>query len=92
MVSARLTVRNLDIIAPSIALCSLAEVLAFGVSKHGRFVPADFTPEHFLAKHGRHMVKHLAGRPIDESGHPHLIHAAADLLLAWECHTTKEET
>ncbi len=75
---------SVSVESPSLALTSLAQVLYFGVSKHGPFDPTQYTVEHFMDKYRRHMVRSFHN-PIDESGQPHIIHAAADLLLAWEC-------
>lgn len=72
---------------PTTALISLTRVLSFGIHKHGPFKPENFTRQHFMEKHDRHLARILLGQTIDESGEPHLIHAAADLLLAWECET-----
>jgi hypothetical protein len=74
--------------SPRRALVSLAQVLWLGVSKHGPFDPKLFTTEHFMDKYRRHMTRSFH-TPIDESGQPHIIHAAADLLFAWECTVNK---
>lgn len=78
-----------SIVTPQEALSSLGSVLGYGTKKHGPFIPDDWTSEHFFAKYQRHIKKHLSGTLIDESGEPHIIHAAADLLLAWECNKEK---
>lgn len=79
-----------SIATPQEALASLGLVFQHGIDKHGPFVAQDWTSEHFFKKYERHMRRYLAGTPIDESGEPHLVHAAADLLFAWECTPNKE--
>ena len=71
---------------PKRAIWSLYKVLSFGTEKHGAFRPELWTREHFMKKFRRHLFAvEVTGQDTDESGEPHLVHAAADLLLAWEC-------
>jgi hypothetical protein len=82
--------KKLDVDTPQLALASLHQVLSFGVQKHGPFDPKQYVPFHFWHKHGRHMERSGVDlQALDESGQPHIIHAAADLLLAWECTQNK---
>jgi hypothetical protein len=83
-----LTASQILVKEPKLALCALAEVLNFGTSKHGSFDPKLFTTDHFMDKYRRHMTRSFH-TSLDESGQPHIIHAAADLLFAWECTVNK---
>lgn len=69
---------------PKKALYSLEEIFRAGNQKHGNL---DWKTHHhaeFLEKAQRHFLKRVLGERIDESGQPHLVHAAANLLLAAE--------
>lgn len=69
------------------ALGAVNAVLRDGAAKHG---PRGFEggagrgvyPNKIL----RHTLAHLAGETLDESGHAHLAHAAADALIALALH------
>lgn len=62
----------------------MARVMEAGAKKYGE---ADYEnlpngSEH-IEKALRHIYRHLRGRPIDaETGEPHLVHAACDLVIA----------
>jgi hypothetical protein len=75
---------------PKNAIWSLYRVFQFGTVKWGAFDASKWTRQHFMDKFNRHINRANFGESIDESGEPHLIHAAADLLLAWECEQQEE--
>lgn len=69
---------------PKQALRRLERVFVEGNAKHGQFDWKNHHPAEYLEKAQRHFHHRLMKNPIDESGEPHLIHAAADFLIATE--------
>ncbi len=69
---------------PKLALASLEKIFIAGNLKHGELDWKKHQYAEFLEKAQRHYLKRILGERIDESGEPHLIHAAANLLLAAE--------
>lgn len=64
-------------------LVELHDLLDHGNQKHGADDPPKHTTDHFIHKAQRHLLKHNLGHLYDaETEKLHLIHAAADLLLA----------
>jgi Domain of unknown function (DUF5664) len=70
---------------PAVSLLKVGECMTSGASKHGPFLPSEDkrSVEDHIAASLRHIYKHQTGEKIDsEFGHPHLVHAAARLLMA----------
>lgn len=70
---------------PRQALMELDIIFRGGEEKHGVMDWKQHNAYEFLAKAERHLLKSLLGKHFDdESGRPHIVHGAADLLIAAE--------
>lgn len=70
---------------PRVTLATLDRIFKEGNAKHGQFDWKRHHASEFLIKAERHRLKHVLGIRLDaESGCPHLVHSAADLLIAAE--------
>ncbi len=78
---------------PADALEAVAKVFTQGAQKHGEYDWERYisTREH-RAKLHRHINAFEQGNPLDESGHSHLAHAAADALIVLAIELRKNKT
>lgn len=64
-------------------LQELRHILELGSRKYGADDPPKHSADHFINKSQRHLARHQIGQlHDDESSRLHLLHAAADLILA----------
>lgn len=66
------------------ALLKVAQLLTDQEAEHDGDRWRTHDAGHHLDCALRHLLAHQAGDTIDKSGHPHLVHAAARLLMAVE--------
>ena len=68
---------------PKGALLETAKVFTYGANKYGKHnYSGKMVGSRYIDAAQRHILAYEMGEDIDESGHPHLAHAIASLMMA----------